>query len=187
MFGLGFALAQDAPTVWFRAVPNTIVDGTTSNSAAVNANFAQIIVDGNAGAANLLGQVAALGPVGVPSGAIVMFNNGTCPLGFKEADGSNGTPDVRGIFIRGLDNGAGRDPGRVLGSYQADQFHTHTHSAGTWFSSLITQLFGTPLTNTGAVDTVTTGGSGVTSGMASGNVGTETRPPNIVLNHCAKS
>ena len=30
-------------------------------------------------------------------------------------------PDLRGVVLRGLDNGRGLDPGRVKGSYQADQ------------------------------------------------------------------
>jgi hypothetical protein len=30
-------------------------------------------------------------------------------------------PDLRGVILRGLDNGRGLDPGRVKGSYQADQ------------------------------------------------------------------
>ena len=29
-------------------------------------------------------------------------------------------PDFRGVFLRGLDNGKGKDVGRVLGSYQND-------------------------------------------------------------------
>lgn len=37
-------------------------------------------------------------------------------------------PDLRGSFIRGLDNGKGYDSGRILGSYQADTFQSHTHT-----------------------------------------------------------
>ncbi|MGF6604656.1 microcystin-dependent protein [Paraburkholderia sp. GAS448] len=36
-------------------------------------------------------------------------------------------PDTRGIYLRGLDNGRGLDPGRTLGSYQADSFGSHVH------------------------------------------------------------
>ena len=36
-------------------------------------------------------------------------------------------PDLRGYFVRGADNGAGVDPGRVAGTYQADAFKSHQH------------------------------------------------------------
>lgn len=46
------------------------------------------------------------------------FNSTTCPKGWSSANGSNGTVDLRGEFIRGLDNGRGIDPGRTLASLQ---------------------------------------------------------------------
>lgn len=83
------------------------------------------------------------------------FPLSTAPAGWLAADGSsvsrtsyaalfsrigtlfgagNGTttftlPDFRGEFIRGWDNGRGIDPGRALGSYQADEFRSHTHTS----------------------------------------------------------
>lgn len=36
-------------------------------------------------------------------------------------------PDLRGYFIRSADNGAGVDPGRVVGTYQDDDFGVHNH------------------------------------------------------------
>ncbi|NVN63857.1 phage tail protein [Pseudomonas putida] len=38
-------------------------------------------------------------------------------------------PDVRGLFIRALDDGRNLDPGRVLGSIQADEIRSHSHGA----------------------------------------------------------
>lgn len=38
-------------------------------------------------------------------------------------------PDVRGLFIRSLDDGRNLDPGRVLGSIQADEIRSHSHGA----------------------------------------------------------
>lgn len=46
------------------------------------------------------------------------FNLSSCPSGWITADGTNGTPDLRGEFIRGLDSGRGVDSGRTLGSSQ---------------------------------------------------------------------
>lgn len=37
-------------------------------------------------------------------------------------------PDDRGLFMRGWDDGAGIDTGRVFGSYQAEEINAHTHS-----------------------------------------------------------
>lgn len=37
-------------------------------------------------------------------------------------------PDSRGIFLRGWDDGAGLDTGRVFGTYQEDAFQGHIHN-----------------------------------------------------------
>lgn len=86
-------------------------------------------------------------------------------------------PDLRGVAIRGWDNGRGLDSGRVFGSYQADAIKAHTHTT-----------------------TVTVGGddSGGGSMSVDGNVqysstwtsnstgGTETRMKNIALYHVVR-
>lgn len=41
--------------------------------------------------------------------------------------GSFNVPDFRGAFLRGLDSGKGLDPSRVLATFQADMFASHTH------------------------------------------------------------
>jgi len=53
-----------------------------------------------------------------PSGAVIAFNLSACPTGWIAANGSNGTPDLRGEFIRGLDSGRGVDGSRTLASAQ---------------------------------------------------------------------
>ncbi len=53
-----------------------------------------------------------------PTGMVSYFNLSECPDGWVIADGLNGTPDLRGEFIRGLDNGRGIDSGRILSSWQ---------------------------------------------------------------------
>ena len=82
-------------------------------------------------------------------------------------------PDLRGSFIRGIDNTGsgpkGFDTGRVLGSYQADEFKAHTHSYNTRLGYQPQSGSATPCwwfdqtTQTGA-----TGGA-------------ETRPKNVAL------
>lgn len=78
-------------------------------------------------------------------------------------------PDLRGEFIRGWDDARGADPGRVLGSAQADAFKSHTHEVGS-IGNLQPGSFGAFL-NTGP------GGNGLT--QAAG--GSETRPRNVAL------
>ena len=58
--------------------------------------------------------------LGEPQKMIGYFNASTCPAGWKAADGTEDTVDLRGVFIRGLDNGRGVDSGRARNSYQAD-------------------------------------------------------------------
>lgn len=51
---------------------------------------------------------------------------------YGEGDGSTtfNLPDLRGVFIRGLDMGRGLDPNRALGSYQEDAQQNITGSLG---------------------------------------------------------
>lgn len=81
----------------------------------------------------------------VPVGAIFYFPSPSAPSGFLKANGatisavtypqlttylgSTTLPDLRGVFVRGLDDGRGFDTSRVLGSYQADAYGSHNHTA----------------------------------------------------------
>ena len=150
----------------------------------------------------------------VAPGTIFAFGGTTCPKGSIVADGSSelrtaypalfaaigtawgtadGThfnrPDLRGAFMRGRDNGLGRDPnsgsrtainsggatGDAVGSYQADMYASHSH--------------GVPTYNAGVGDAVLGGFSGspigyVPNTQASG--GSETRPKNAYVLFCVK-
>lgn len=54
-------------------------------------------------------------------------------IGTRHGAGNGSTtfnlPDARGLFIRSLDDGRNLDPGRALGSTQADETRSHTHIA----------------------------------------------------------
>lgn len=94
----------------------------------------------------------------VPVGGIILVSTNTVPTGYLECDNSLqkiatlpqlyaaiGTfynlagdpadsfrlPMGRGVFVRGLDNGAGRDPNRVMGTVQQSSNLAHDHTATT--------------------------------------------------------
>jgi microcystin-dependent protein len=100
---------------------------------------------------------------------------------FGDGDGSTtfNLPDLRGEFIRGWDDGRGVDSGRTLGSAQADELKSHTHSL-TWHTPQTQTFFPQAnLLSRGAnfpQDTTATGSSG----------GSETRPRNVALLVCIK-
>lgn len=133
-------------------------------------------------------QVVAANPSLVPAGAIMAFYRSTPPTGWLECNGQSvaaypnlvalgivNTPDLRGEFVRGWDNGKGTDPGRSLASTQLDEFKSHTHQAK-GISNLIGASTGFNWDGT-SNDTRTT--------LATG--GSETRPRNIALMYCIKT
>lgn len=88
-------------------------------------------------------------------------------------------PDLRGEFLRGLDDGKGTDPGRTLSAtVQDDALKSHTHT-----------LPFKPTGIAGAISTRADVNSRVTSGTTestNATGGTETRPRNIALLACIK-
>jgi microcystin-dependent protein len=95
-------------------------------------------------------------------------------------------PDLRGRFPRGYDNGAGNDPdaasrvalsggntGDKVGSYQEDEFESHTHSLNAW-----------GFEGSGSNNTPTDGSkAGAQMGANGGN---ETRHKNAYVNYIIK-
>lgn len=93
---------------------------------------------------------------------------------FGAGDGSTtfNLPDVRGEFLRGLDDGRGVDPGRGIGTAQADDVKSHNHTIPQ--AAL-------------AVASGGNSGAGAGAGYATANTGgTETRPRNIAFLACIK-
>lgn len=153
----------------------------------------------------LRAYLATLGAQLTPPGAVQAFARSTPPTGwlrcngaavsrttfntlfaalgttFGVGDGSStfNLPDLRGEFIRGLDDGRGVDAGRLLGSAQSDAFKSHTHSL--------------PLSNDSGSITNNPPQSGDDAGSALGGAyttnasgDTETRPRNVALLYCIK-
>lgn len=132
----------------------------------------------------------------IPPGAVVAFYGTNCPAnwspadgtanGVKKTDGTPGTLDLRGEFIRGLDNLRGVDPSRTLWSGQNG-------------SLLITEVV-----NNGGVGMITRQdsqaysdawpGTGLSAAWISGTIWTyanpyirTVRPRNVALLYCVKN
>lgn len=184
--------------------------------------LATLVVDNNS--LIIASQVLQVNPTFAaaqsPVGSIIMFGAAAAPSGWLLCDGSaqdrttfanlfavigtnygigDGTttfniPDFRGIFPRGVDNGAGNDPdassrtavnggnsGDNVGSNQFGQFTDHNHNTGgalpgggpsEYFAQLLVQPIGPNML------------IGTTTGDAGGN---ETRPINLYVNFIIKT
>lgn len=149
----------------------------------------------------------------IPVGSILMFPSLTIPNGWFECNGDEksrtlygelynvlgytyGTgvggnfklPDLRGVFVRGLDHGKLIDSGRTLGQFQDDLIKTHKHVStqnlplvynnGTTVQQW--QNTGTPTAWAGTVNS-----DDLLQGNNIGG-GSETRPKNYALVYCIK-
>jgi len=137
----------------------------------------------------------------VPSGAVMYFAGQTAPSGWLKANGAAvsrttyaalfaaiserygrgdgrttfNLPDLRGEFVRGWDDSRGVDRNRALGSWQADEFRSHSHGIGV---NRMPDSDRGSNSSTVSVDTV---------GQTDPAGGIETRPRNIALLACIKA
>lgn len=169
---------------------NALIDGAIYfNTAAKELRFYDLASTTWIAATNVLSAV--------PVGMIGAFPKNTAPAGWLIANGStfsSGTypdlatylgsttlPDLRGEFIRGLDNGRGVDTGRANMSSQLDGVGPHNHGIN---SQIFTADVGTAFaytsgTNNRAFSPSST--QGVVGGIS------ETRPRNIAMVLCIKA
>jgi hypothetical protein len=181
-------LGQCAKAQYFTPVPNIFTDLTIGDAPQTNANFAQLVAQGNTAINTMQAQINGLGTAGVPVGAVMWINATTCPAGWVTANGAAAVPDLRGVFVRGLDTGSGQDPGRTLGSYQGDSFAQHSHGSIIGLSA-ITTIPQNGLAGAGSVAPLyALGFSSIssTSNQISGG-DYETRPSTIVYRPCYKA
>lgn len=162
-------------------------NGTVANATEVNANFTALKT-----AVETLQNAAPQ----VPSGAVLHFASTTCPTGWVKANGATvsattypalatalGTsgnfalPDLRGEFVRGLDDGRGVDPGRTIRTFQDDMFENHTHVLPLGGDGFVVGHMPQRTGNNNDTGTTSTSPTG----------GTETRPRNIALLACIKT
>jgi microcystin-dependent protein len=98
---------------------------------------------------------------------------------YGAGDGSTtfNLPDLRGVFLRGLDAGRGLDSGRALGSYQADTFASHVHGI------VVGNNAGADTRGFKASNMSVQAGTVVGTPNSEATGGTETRPKNVAINY----
>lgn len=143
----------------------------------------------------------ALQSLVMPTGTVIHVASAAAPTGFLKANGAAvsrtvyanlysaiGTtygpgdgsttfnlPDLRGEFIRGLDDGRGVDAGRALGSAQGDAFKAHAHA--------VTQAIYVGGGGALAASPTNYTPTNIPTNSVGGN---ETRPRNVALLACIK-
>ena len=187
ILGTFLSLAAPARAQYF-SYPNTYTDFTNCGSgcsAGIMANYNQLISTGNSSFSSLQSAIAALGSAGPPGGMIAYFNSAytSCPNGWSTADGTQGTVDARGVFVRGLDLGGLRGPVTVLGAYYVDNIQQHQHSMST-VSMGGGSLAGSPGSGFFAVTSFSTASITVGATSTVGVAGLETRPYGYLLTAC---
>ena len=99
--------------------------------------FASLLVSGIIGAAYPYaptGGIVTTTSGSVPTNSVVAFNQAACPAGWTLADGTSGTPDLRGIFIRGAGTSGsmlmanGTNFSATYGTYSNDSMQGHFHN-----------------------------------------------------------
>ena len=155
---------------------------------------------GNILTSNGTGWESAAPPVPIPAGCVAHFAMSAAPSGWVKANGATVSrttyaalfsaigvvfgagdgsttfklPDLRGEFLRGWDDGRGVDSGRGFGTWQADEFKSHTHTVGE-----ITSGWHIDSSTDDEFDADLNSETGATGGS-------ETRPRNVALLACIK-
>ena len=124
----------------------------------------------------------------IPSGMYAPFKGPTCPSGWLVADGTNGTADLRGQFVRGWSNGSTTDSGRTVGSAQGDAMRNITGTIGP-IDGVYTGVFA-PGSQVGYGGTLNSQGPRYWAKFDASTVvptASENRPTNIALLYCYKT
>lgn len=131
----------------------------------------------------------------IPENAIMSFNQVECPAGWVLADGTGGTPDLRGIFIRGSGTSSivkyanGSFMSATYGEYYNDSLQGHWHkqtvvgtsSTGPGAGSKGVSETASQLSVNNATELISDGTNGEP------RTGAETAPASYALIYCVKT
>jgi hypothetical protein len=136
----------------------------------------------------------------LPPNAVMSFNLASCPTGWSLADGTGGTPDLRGIFIRGAGTNSiinyanGTDMSATYGQYMNDSLQRHYIRSSSRSSVGPTNPLGDAIQYYSSQDgaennNAILGNSFESAGTAYGipRTGAETRPASYALIYCMKN
>lgn len=136
--------------------------GDLSNGVFIRVSTLQQIINNMSNIYERIMVLQSLNGSGVPIGAVMIWKGSAAsiPDGFQLADGTNGTPDMRGLFVMGIS--ATEDDDDLLDTGGAT---THTHTMGT-ISSASTHSHTAYLNNNIYANTYEVGASASVSATA---------------------
>ncbi|MDR1739565.1 MAG: hypothetical protein LBR45_02265 [Bacteroidales bacterium] len=114
---------------------NTTVAGNVTVTGSVTVNNGNVTVGANN---------SFVGKGTIPVGGIILWSGSvtSLPNGWKLCDGTNGTPDLRGTFVVGYDNGKadyngiGKKGGAETVTLNVNQMPNHNHKIGEgWYNN----------------------------------------------------
>lgn len=148
--------------------------GVTSNASGVKAGTVAYF----AGASAPVGWIKANGAAVSRATYEALFIAIGTTYGVGDGSTTFNLPDLRGEFMRGLDDGRGVDSGRGIGTAQGQTVQSHQHglSAHPWGDGF------------GGIGGSSIGGEsrGATQWLTDGAGGDETRPRNVAMLACIK-
>jgi len=179
-----------APTTTLQAATKGYVDGLTGSPAGIIAPFA--------GTSAPSGWLACQGQAISRSTYATLFTAIGTTWGSGDGSTTFNLPDLRGVFLRGTGtNATGSSSGAVgpsVGTYAADTYLNHSHTATDSGHTHSTSYFGSPGLSPGGTTYNTVSGSTNTgTGYASITVatsttgGTETKPKNYGILYIIKT
>jgi hypothetical protein len=192
-------------TIGFKSFGQVAIATSTTDTYALPISLL-LGVNGRVGAREYCDQsgnncTSSSGFGGIPTGAVMAFNLASCPTGWVLSDGSNGTRDLRGMFVRGFGTSTDGTASGAFGQKQNDAFDSHNHTGTTNSAGAHTHGYdswnvnndgtaGSNDANTGdsaKVDTTNSSGSHTHAFTTNSTGGAETRPDNVALLYCQKS
>lgn len=154
---------------------------TTNGSTLSWANSSEIVPIGSIQALAYVPSVLPTGYLACDGSAISrttyadLFSIIGTTYGSGDLSTTFNLPDLRGVFLRGLDQGKGYDPGRVIGTYQADDNKAHVHQ----YTAYRQPTAGFSVSYTG-------GGNTEYGTFDTSSTGSEARPKNIAIVYVIK-